>query len=429
MTPNLDVTSGGLHRRFGNLPTSGAKDNIMAKIPVHKLAKELGLSSKKLLQELKELNIEAKSHLSTIDEENCKLVKELFSEREEKETPSPKKEPEGIQLLEGITVGELAHKLKIRPIELIQKLVGWGIMANINQSLSKKDIESIAVKLDKNVRVISESKEAEKEADKKISVQGGVSRAPVVTVLGHVDHGKTTLLDTIRKTNVVGKEKGEITQHIGASVAETPKGKIVFLDTPGHEAFTTLRARGAKLTDIAILVVAADDGVQPQTLEAIDHAKAAKVPVIVVINKVDRANANIPQVKNQLVSLGLVPEDMGGTTIFVEVSALKGENIDQLLEMILLEAEMLELKADPNADAEGYIIETKIDKGKGPVASAIIKNGTLKVGDFFVAGNTHGKVRALINDAGENIAKAPPSSPVEILGFPSLPIAGYYLKV
>ena len=406
----------------------------MAKIPVYKLAKELRMPSKKLLQELKELHIEVKGHTSTLDEESCQLVKELLSGKGEKKaeqkevTPIPRKTGE-IQLREGVTVGELAHVLHSKPIELIQKMIGWGIIANINQSLGRNDIETIASKLDKKVEVITEGEERDKKAGIKIDVKEGIPRAPVVTVLGHVDHGKTTLLDAIRKTNVAGKEKGEITQHIGASVAHTPQGRIVFLDTPGHEAFTALRARGAKLTDIAVLVVAADNGVQPQTVEAIDHAKSANIPIIVAINKIDRANADVPRVKSQLVSLGLVPEDMGGHTLFVEVSAQKRENIDQLLEVILLETEMLELKADPEADAEGYIIETKIDKGKGSVASALIKNGTLRVGDFFVVGNIYGKVRALLNDVGKSISEAPPSTPVEILGFSSLPVAGDYLKV
>jgi translation initiation factor IF-2 len=298
-----------------------------------------------------------------------------------------------------------------------------GIMANINKELDQMTILTIAEKF--NIKVDTTQPQKTRLTTRlKIQPTEGDLRAPIVTVLGHVDHGKTTLLDAIRKTNVIDTEAGGITQHIGAYQVEIDGRKITFIDTPGHEAFTALRARGAKVTDIAILVVAADDGVMPQTIEAIDHARAAEVPIIVAINKIDKPEANIERVKTQLSEIGLIPEEWGGDTIMVPISAKKKVGIDQLLEMVLLLADIMELKARYNVPARGTIIETVLDKGKGPVAIAIIIEGTLKVGDIVVTDGIYGKVRALFSNKGERLKKAIPSMPVQIIGFPKLPMAG-----
>ncbi|MCD6521679.1 translation initiation factor IF-2 [Candidatus Calescamantes bacterium] len=325
----------------------------MGKKRIYEIAKELNISSQELLKELKELDIDVKSHASTLSEEEYELIKELY-------------------------LGE---------------------------------------------------KEKSKEKEKKESKDRLLPRPPVVTVMGHVDHGKTTLLDAIRKTNFVAQEYGEITQHIGAYQVELPQGKITFIDTPGHEAFTTLRARGAQVTDIVVLVIAADDGVQPQTVEAINHAKNAGTPIVVAINKIDKPNANPQKVKTQLMEYGLIPEEMGGDVLVSEISALKKIGIEDLLENILLQAELLELKADPNVPAKAVIIETRVSKGEGPCGTVIVKEGTLKAGQPFIAGLTWGKVRRMKNYKGETLKEAPPSTPVEVLGFESLPQAGDTLEV
>lgn len=331
---------------------------------------------------------------------------------------------------ETITVGDLAHKMSVKAAELIKTLMKLGTMATINQVLDQ-DTAIILVeemghtakraKLDEPDAFLAESAgQSEVKAE---------SRAPVVTVMGHVDHGKTSLLDYIRRTRVASGEAGGITQHIGAYHVETPRGMITFLDTPGHEAFTAMRARGAKVTDLVILVVAADDGVMPQTAEAIHHAKAAKVPIVVALNKIDKPEANAERVKQDLASREVVPEEWGGDTMFVEVSAKTGQGIDSLLERILLQAEVLELKAPRDAPAKGIVVESRLDKGRGPVATILIQSGTLKRGDIVLAGSVFGRVRALLDEAGKTIDTAGPSIPVEVLGLSDVPAAGAEVMV
>ena len=336
--------------------------------------------------------------------------------------------PKSIEIMEVISVSELARKMNLKASELIQKLMTMGQMVTINQQIDADTATILAAEFGADVKIISLYDETviETAADDEADL---TSRPPVVTVMGHVDHGKTKLLDAIRRANVVAGEFGGITQHIGAYTVETPSGKITFLDTPGHEAFTRMRARGAQVTDIVIIVVAADDGVMPQTIEAINHAREANVPIVVAVNKIDKPEANIDKVKTQLSEFQLIPEDWGGQTIFVEVSALKKEGIDKLIESLLLEAEILDLKANYDRSAEGKILESKIDHGRGVVATAMIQRGTLKIGDCFVAGVWPGKVRALFTDKGEKVERATPSMPVEILGFEGIPNAGDPLQV
>ena len=329
---------------------------------------------------------------------------------------------------EGITVGELAEKLGQTPANVIKVLFLLGTMVTINSSLNDEQVELICLEYgcecEKHVPVDEVNFENIEVVDDEADLQ---PRCPVVTIMGHVDHGKTTLLDTIRKSAVVDGEFGGITQHIGAYQVEVNGKKVTFLDTPGHEAFTAMRARGAQVTDIVIIVVAADDGVMPQTVEAISHAKAAGVEIIVAINKIDKPSANIERVKQELSEYELIPEDWGGSTIFVPVSAHTGEGIDTLLEMILLTAEVCELKANPNRSARGLVIEAQLDKGKGPVATILVQKGTLHVGDFIAAGACNGKVRAMMDDKGRRIKEAGPSTPVEILGLGDVPNAGEIL--
>ena len=351
----------------------------------------------------------------------------------QKPTPQPKQEekkPEvkEITLPEKMTIRELAEAMKMQPSVIVKKLFMEGTMVTVNHEIDFEKAQEIALDYDiiaepeEKVDVIGEllKEEEEDEADM-------VSRPPVVCVMGHVDHGKTSLLDAIRDTHVTKGEAGGITQHIGASVVEINGQKITFLDTPGHEAFTAMRMRGANSTDIAVLVVAADDGVMPQTVEAISHAKAAGVEIIVAINKIDKPSANVERVKQELSEYELIPEDWGGSTIFVPVSAHTGEGIDTLLEMILLSAEVLELKANPNRAARGLVIEAQLDKGKGPVATILVQKGTLHVGDFIAAGACSGKVRAMMDDRGRRVKEAGPSTPVEILGLSDVPNAGEIL--
>ena len=326
-----------------------------------------------------------------------------------------------------MTVGELSEVLSVSSTELIKKLfMELKIMANINQSLTLEQIELIAMDYGKEIQEEVEINKEDLDLYFEVEDQDKdlKERAPIVTIMGHVDHGKTTLLDTIRNTRVTAGEAGGITQHIGAYQVRAKGKKITFLDTPGHAAFTTMRARGAKITDVTILVVAADDGVMPQTIEAINHAKAAEVPIIVAVNKMDKPQANPDRVMNELVEYGLISEEWGGDTIFVPISALKGEGIDELLENILLVTEMQELKANPNRLALGTVIEAKLDKGRGAVATLLVQNGTLNVGDPLVVGNTFGRVRAMINDRNKNINVAKPSTPVEITGLQDVPNAG-----
>ncbi|MDR0561320.1 MAG: translation initiation factor IF-2 [Spirochaetaceae bacterium] len=336
--------------------------------------------------------------------------------------------PKSIDIMEVISVSELARKMNLKASDLIQKLMAMGEMVTINQQIDADTATLLASEFGAEVRIISLYDETviETAADNETEM---IPRPPVVTVMGHVDHGKTKLLDAIRSTDVVSGEFGGITQHIGAYTVETPNGRITFLDTPGHEAFTRMRARGAQVTDIVVLVVAADDGVMPQTVEAVNHAKEAKVPIIVAVNKMDKPEANPDRVKSQLSELGLQPEEWGGQTIFVQLSALRKEGLDKLIEAILLQAEILDLKADYNRAAEGKILESRIDHGRGTVATVMVQKGTLKVGDSFVAGVWPGKVRALFNDKGERVETATPAMPIEVLGFEGTPNAGDPLQV
>ncbi|PTJ90536.1 translation initiation factor IF-2 [Staphylococcus simulans] len=339
----------------------------------------------------------------------------------------PKKEmPEKITYLEGITVGELADKMNIESSSIVKKLFLLGIMANINQSLDDETIELIAddygVEVEKEV--VIDEEDLDIYFDDEEEDPDAIERPAVVTIMGHVDHGKTTLLDSIRNTHVTQGEAGGITQHIGAYQITNDGKKITFLDTPGHAAFTTMRARGAQVTDITILVVAADDGVMPQTIEAINHAKEADVPIIVAVNKIDKPTANPDRVMQELTEHGLFPEDWGGDTIFVPLSALSGDGIEDLLEMIVLVSEVQELKANPDKRAVGTVIEAELDKSRGPAASLLVQNGTLHVGDAIVVGNTFGRIRAMVNDLGQRIKSAGPSTPIEITGINDVPQAG-----
>ena len=433
----------------------------MKKVRIYEYAKEIGKQSKDLITVLKDANIEVSNHMSMLTEEGLAKLDSVFKKEEiqeeqtsnnegkknkkkknkkEKVKKSQKQQPaiievpteesiseDTILVKDGMTVGELSEALSVSSTELIKKLfMELKIMANINQSLTLEQIELIAMDYGKEIQ---EEVEINKEdLDLYFEVEDAEKdlkeRAPIITIMGHVDHGKTTLLDTIRNSRVTAGEAGGITQHIGAYQVRAKDKKITFLDTPGHAAFTTMRARGAKITDVTILVVAADDGVMPQTIEAINHAKAADVPIIVAVNKMDKPQANPDRVMNELVEYGLISEEWGGDTIFVPISALKGEGIDELLENILLVTEMQELKANPNRLALGTVIEAKLDKGRGAVATLLVQNGSLNVGDPVVVGNTYGRVRAMINDRSKNIQTAKPSTPVEITGLQDVPNAG-----
>jgi len=331
---------------------------------------------------------------------------------------------------EGITVRELAEKLDIRAKDLLKTLMDRGVFASINQALDAPTATSLAEAFNGIVKVVTFEEQVVQEEKIKEERSGNqVPRAPVVTVMGHVDHGKTSLLDAIRETEVAAGEAGGITQHIGAYEARANGKRIVFIDTPGHEAFTRMRARGAKVTDIVVLVVGADDGVMPQTEEAIDHARAAGVPIVVAINKVDKPDAQPERVKRQLSDRKLMPEEWGGDTVMVEVSAKTKKNIEKLLEMILLVGDLRELKADPDAPASGTVLESRVDKGRGPVATVLVQNGTLHVGDVFIVGAVYGKVRAMFDDRGQPIKKAGPATPVEVLGLQGVPEAGDQFQV
>ncbi len=341
-----------------------------------------------------------------------------------------------ITVTEGISVKDLAEKLEVRGKDLIATLLMRGVFVTVNQSLDAELVKDVARQFGAETQVITFEDQMANEAIENLLQQPNpdeleVTRPPVVTVMGHVDHGKTSLLDAIRETDVAAGEAGGITQHIGAYKVKFAKEgspasgrEIVFLDTPGHEAFTRMRARGAKVTDIVVIVVAADDGVMPQTLEAVDHAKAAGVPIIVAVNKIDKPDAQPDRVKQQLSDRGLAPEEWGGTTVFVEVSAKKRQNLDALLEMICLVADIQNLKATPDRSAVGTVIEAKLDRGRGAVATVLVQNGTLKNSDSFIMGNTFGKIRAMFDDRGRSIDTAGPSTPVEILGLESMPDAG-----
>lgn len=451
----------------------------MSKTRVYELAKELKLSSKGLIKILdEEFGLEVSSHMSVLEDENLELIKEYFAELEEEKSNKNKKKKEIIEkeeikdyeeyndeyekidrkkkkkqkkdkklqvefkedvkqeqaeskivyIEEGITIKEFAEKLNKPVTVIITELMKMGIMSNMNQEIEIEKAIEIGMIFDIEVeeKLLVEENDAndissidfeDKEEDLEL-------RAPVVTVMGHVDHGKTSLLDKMRHSRVTSTEAGGITQHIGASSIYVDGKKIVFLDTPGHEAFTQMRLRGANATDIAILVVAADDGVMPQTIEAINHAKAAGVPIIVAINKMDKYEANPDKVKSELAEQGLTPEDWGGKTIMIPVSAHTGEGIDELLEMILMVAEIEELKANPNRPAVGIVIEAQLDRGRGPVATVLINKGTLNKGDFVVSGRSSGKVRAMFDSNQKEVKKAKPSTAVLILGLSDVPEAG-----
>lgn len=340
------------------------------------------------------------------------------------------REPRNVTITEGITVRELSEKLDVRAKELLKTLLDRGIFASINQALDIQTASSLAEAFSGIVQVVSfEEQMAEEVGTTEDKSDKTSPRPPVVTVMGHVDHGKTSLLDAIRSTEVAAGESGGITQHIGASQVHSDGRRIVFIDTPGHEAFTRMRARGAKVTDIVVLVVSADDGVMPQTEEAIDHARAAKVPILVAINKTDLPDAQPERVKRQLADRGLMPEEWGGDTVMVEVSAKTKKNIERLLEMILLVGDLRELRANPSASASGTVLESRVDRGRGPVATVLVQNGTLNVGDVFICGAVFGKVRALFDDKGQAVKSAGPSSPVEVLGLQGVPDAGDQFQV
>src|SRR5690242_7926854 len=341
----------------------------------------------------------------------------------------PPRPPREITITEGITVRELAEKLDVRAKDVLKELLDRGVFASINQALDVPTATSLAEAFSGIVSVRSFEEEVVQEVAKEEKKENLEPRAPVVTVMGHVDHGKTSLLDAIRQTDVAAGEAGGITQHIGASVVAVDGRRIVFVDTPGHEAFTRMRARGAKVTDIVVLVVAADDGIMPQTLEAIDHARAANVPIVVAINKIDKPEAQPERVKRQLADRGLMPEEWGGDTVVVEVSARDKKNLDKLLEMVLLVADLRELRANSKAPASGTVLESRVDRGRGPVATVLVQNGTLHTGDVFIVGAVYGKVRALFDDHGHPVKKADPSTPVEVLGLQGVPEAGDQFQV
>ena len=349
--------------------------------------------------------------------------KVLLKAPKKTEVTVPKPIKRIIRIAEVITVGDLSKRMGVKGGELIKKLMEMGVLVNINQVIDADVASLVASEFGYEVEKVSLERQEllERKEDLPEQLQ---PRPPVVTIMGHVDHGKTMLLDAIRKTNVVGGEAGGITQHIGAYDVQLENGHVVFIDTPGHEAFTAMRARGAQVTDVVVLVVAADDGVMPQTKEAIDHARAAKVPIVVAINKIDKPNTNPEKVKKDLADYGLAPEQWGGNTLFAEVSAKQKVGIKELLELILLQAEVLELKANPDKPARGVIVEAKLDRGRGPVATVLVQEGTLKTGDVFVAGSHYGRGRAMLNDRGHKIEEARPSIPVEVVGFTDVPEAG-----
>ncbi|MFL0195906.1 translation initiation factor IF-2 [Clostridium sp. WILCCON 0269] len=451
----------------------------MSKIRIYELAKELNISSKKLITLLlEEFGVEVKNHMSVIEEEDADLIKEFIEENEgkdegledkyktlveEKSEKFKKKSTDAVKVVDKnkyksdkitkdlkekafrankgeqeeqencevemedtITVKEFSEKIGKPTTEVIKQLIFMGVMAAINQEIDFSTAEKLGEKFDVTVLKKEEDidkgvAEQEEDEDESINLE---KRPPVVTVMGHVDHGKTSLLDAIRKSKVTATEAGGITQHIGAYTVTINGEKITFLDTPGHEAFTAMRARGAQITDIVILVVAADDGIMPQTAEAINHCKAANVPMVVAINKIDRPGANVDKVKQELTEYELIPEDWGGDTICIPVSAHTKEGIDTLLEMVLLTAEMQELRANSNRNGKGTVVEAKLDKGRGAVATLLIQNGTLSVGDSIIVGSTYGRIRAMFDDKGNKIKSAGPSIPVEILGLSEVPAAG-----
>jgi len=395
---------------------------------VYELAEELKIPAKELIGFLNKEGIKVKNHMSTLDKDTIELIKEVIDAEKKKKAKEKKKQLKVIEINKLPNLKELSSHLKISLSEIIQKIIQFGTISSVDKEVPVNILKNIAKEYGYKIELSDKlkSKSSLHKKDKTIKL---IEKPPVVTVIGHVDHGKTTLLDAIRKTDVTKGEVGGITQRIGAYQIKIDNKKIVFIDTPGHEAFTTMRARGVKATDVAVLVVAADDGVMPQTVEAINHAKAANVPIIVAINKIDKANANVEKVKKGLAKYDLVSEEWGGETLMVEVSALQNKGIEKLLETILLQAEMLDLKANPDLPAKGLIIETKLDKKRGIIASVLIQDGSLKIGDYFIAGISYGKIRSLVDDKGKSIKKAGPSTPVEIIGFCKMPQAGDYFQI
>ncbi|MFN2593738.1 MAG: translation initiation factor IF-2 [Actinomycetota bacterium] len=443
----------------------------MAKLRVHEVAKELGVTSKEVLAYLETIGNPVKSHSSTIDEELAARVKTEMGDGQKPPAPATPKKPaekkpaekkpaekkpaakkpveeaaplvapeeetpkqeisdsSPLKVHRGITVQELAEKLERSAADIVKVLLGLGEMVTVTQSLSDEAVLLVAEEFGVTTEVVDPSlEEAEdEEADLEDEEEGGeiITRAPVVTVMGHVDHGKTAILDAIRKTEVAAGEAGGITQHIGAYQVHYDGRDVTFIDTPGHAAFTAMRARGAQVTDIAVLVVAADDGVMPQTIEAIDHARAASVPIVVAVNKVDKPEADPTRVRQQLSDHGLLPEEWGGETVFVDVSAKQRTGLDSLIEMILLTADVqLDLKANADAHARGSVIEAHLDKGRGPVATVLVKRGSLYQGDPLLAGAAWGRVRAMFDDRGADVERAMPGQPAQVLGWQSLPEAG-----
>ena len=398
------------------------------KMRVYELAEELKIPAKELIVFLNKEGIKVNNHMSTLDKDTIDLIKEVINVEKEKKVTEKKKQLKVIEFNKLPNLKELSSHLKISLSEIIQKIMQFGTISSIDKEIPVNVLKNITKEYGYKVK-ISDKLESKGSLQEKVNTIKLIAKPPVITVIGHVDHGKTTLLDAIRKTDVTKSEAGGITQRIGAYQVKIDNKKIVFIDTPGHEAFTTMRARGVKATDIAVLVVAADDGVMPQTVEAINHAKAANVPIIVAINKIDKANANVEKVKKGLTKYDLVSEEWGGDTLMVEVSALQNKGIDNLLETISLQAEMLDLKANVDIPAKGLIIETKLDKRKGIAASVLIQDGSLKVGNYFIAGLSYGKIRSLNDDKGKSIMKAGPSTPVEIVGFYKMPKAGDYFQI
>ena len=403
---------------------------------VYELAKEYNLTNKELIALLEEHGVRVKNGMSSLDPDTVALIESELADEPVDETESASEEVVentsaseaidtngGLQVEEGTTVADLATSLELQPSALIMRLMKLRVMANINQRLDYDTLVMLGEHLNFEA-VRSRTLEEELLTEIPDAPESLQPRAPVITIMGHVDHGKTSLLDSIRQSNISESEAGNITQHIGAYHVKLKGGSIVFLDTPGHAAFTAMRARGAQVTDIVVLIVAADDGVMPQTIEAISHAKAAKVPIVVAINKMDVPGARPDYVKQQLAEQELLPEDWGGQTICVETSAIDGTGIDFLLEMLLLEAALLELKANPNKPARGVVIEAEVDKGRGAIATVLVQSGTLRVGDVFVSGRYSGRVRAMMDDFGKRMKETGPSCPVEVLGFTGVPEAG-----
>ncbi|MBA7500142.1 Translation initiation factor IF-2 [subsurface metagenome] len=398
------------------------------KMRVYELAEDLKIPAKELIGFLNKEGIKVKNHMSTLDKDTIELIREVIITEKGKKVEEKKKQLKVIKINKLPNLKELSSQLKISLSEIIEKIIQFGTISSIDKEVPVNILKNFAKEYGYKI-VLSDKLKSRSSLQKKDKTIKLIVKPPVVTVIGHVDHGKTTLLDTIRKTDVTKGEAGGITQRIGAYQIKIDHNKIVFIDTPGHEAFTTMRARGVKATDVAVLVVAADDGVMPQTVEAINHAKAANVPIIVAINKIDKANANVEKVKKELTKYDLVSEEWGGETLMVEVSALQNKGIEKLLETIALQAEVLDLKANPDIPAKGLIIETKLDKKKGIIASVLIQDGSLKIGDYFVAGLSYGKIRNLADDKGKSIKKAGPSTPVEIIGFGKMPQAGNYFQI